>query len=110
MKLLFDQNLSHWLCLELEDLFPEAVHVRQIGLRDAADSVIWRYAAQHGYAIVTKDADFRQRSFLEGHPPKVIWLALGNCTRKIVSGLLRRRAVEIEEFLADDLKSFLALK
>ncbi len=27
-----------------------------------------------------KDADFRQRSFLEGHPPKIIRLRLGNCS------------------------------
>ncbi len=64
MKLLFDQNVSPWLCRMLSDLFPNSVHVREVGLREADDTIVWDYAAQHGFAIVTKDADFRQRSFL----------------------------------------------
>jgi predicted nuclease of predicted toxin-antitoxin system len=71
--------------------------------------MVWEYAARHGLAIVTKDADFRQRSFLLGHPPKIVWLRLGNCSTNAIEALLRIRAAEIEEFLADDQKSFLAL-
>ena len=109
MKLLFDQNLSSWLCRVLADCFPGAIHVREVGLIQAADATIWQYAAQHGLAIVTKDADFRQRSFLEGHPPKVVWVRLGNCSTKAVEVLLRSRSREIEEFFGDDQKSFLVL-
>jgi predicted nuclease of predicted toxin-antitoxin system len=109
VKLLFDQNVSPWLCSALSDLFANSVHVREIGLRDEDDSVIWDYATQHGFAIVTKDADFRQRSFLLGHPPKIIWLRLGNCSTQAIEALLRGRAGEIQEFLADDQKSFLIL-
>ena len=92
MKLLFDQNLSPWLCRILADRFPGAIHVREAGLIEAADATIWRYAAQHGLAIVTKDADFRQGSFLQGHPPKTVWVRLGNCSTKSVEALLRRRS------------------
>lgn len=109
MKLLFDQNVSPWLCRTLSDLFPNPVHVREAGLREADDAIIWDYAARHGFAIVTKDADFRQRSFLLGHPPKIVWLRLGNCSTKAIDALLRSRAAEIEEFLADEQKSFLGL-
>ena len=109
MKLLFDQNLSPWLCRILADRFPGAIHVREAGLIEATDATIWRYAAQHGLAIVTKDADFRQRSFLEGHPPKIVWVRLGNCSTKAVETLLRSRSREIEEFFEDDQKSFLVL-
>ena len=109
MKLLFDQNLSSGLCNLLADRFPGAIHVREIGLIEAADATIWQYAAQHDFAIVTKDADFRQRSFLEGHPPKIVWVRLGNCSTKAVEALLRSRSREIEEFLGDDQKSFLVL-
>lgn len=72
MKLIFDQNLSPRLCQSLTSLFPASVHVRDVGLREAEDARIWEDAADHGFAIVTKDADFRQRSFLEGHPPKIV--------------------------------------
>mgnify|MGYP005860935645 CR=1 FL=1 len=109
MKLLFDQNLSPWLCHNLADWFPDSVHVREVGLRDADDAVIWDYAAKHSYAIITKDADFRQRSFVLGHPPKVVWLRLGNCSTKAIEALMRSRAAVIEEFLLDEEKSFLIL-
>lgn len=109
MKLLFDQNVSPWLCRALADLFPNSVHVREVGLREADDAAIWEYAARDGFAILTKDAGFRQRSFLEGHPPKVVWLRLGNCSTKAIEALLRSRTADIEEFLSDEQKSFLGL-
>ena len=93
----------------LPDAFPRAIHVRDIGLREAADTTVWAYAAQHGFAIVTIDADFRQRSFLEGYPPKILWIRLGNCSTNEIEALIRRRTTEIQEFLADPQKSFLAL-
>jgi predicted nuclease of predicted toxin-antitoxin system len=109
LKLLFDQNLSPLLCRDLADCFPGSIHVREVGLRDADDATVWGYAAQHGFAIVTKDADFRQRSFLQGHPPKIVWVRLGNCSTRDVERLLRHGASNIEEFLADDQKSILGL-
>jgi Domain of unknown function (DUF5615) len=39
MKLLFDENLSLKLVRLLDDLFPESVHVRDVGLKAADDSV-----------------------------------------------------------------------
>jgi predicted nuclease of predicted toxin-antitoxin system len=87
VRLLFDQNLSPHLCSDLADRFPGAVHVREVGLRDAAGATIWQHAAQHGLAIVTKDAGFRQRSFREGHPPKIVWVKPGNCSTKAVEAL-----------------------
>jgi predicted nuclease of predicted toxin-antitoxin system len=106
---LFDQNLSPWLCRRLADRFPGSNYVREIGLRDAEDVVIWVYAARHGFAIVTKDADFRQRSFLPGHPPRIIWLRPGNGSTKAIEALLRSRVADIEQFLADQQRSFLSL-
>jgi predicted nuclease of predicted toxin-antitoxin system len=109
VKLLFDHNLSPVLCRDLLDCFPGSIHVREVGLRDADDATIWGYAAHHGFAIVTKDADFRQRSFLQGHPPKIVWVRLGNCSTRAVERLLRNGASNIQEFLADDQKSILGL-
>jgi len=108
VKLLFDRNVSPSLCRALADLFPDAVHVREVGLREAGDAVIWEYASRHGFAIISKDADFRQRSFLEGHLPR-IWLRLGNCSTKAIEAVLRNRAADLEEFLANETKSLLAV-
>ena len=37
MKLLFDENLSHKLVRLLADLFPDSIHVRDVGLKAADD-------------------------------------------------------------------------
>lgn len=109
MKFLFDENLSPRLCTALGDLYPGAIHLRDIGLQSADDSEVWSYAAEHEYAVITKDADFRQRSFLLGYPPKVIWLRVGNCSTRMIKELLRKHFAEVAAFLADGQKSFLAL-
>jgi predicted nuclease of predicted toxin-antitoxin system len=109
VKLLFDENLSSVLPVALSDCYGECRHVRDSGLKASPDADVWAYAARNGLAIVTKDSDFRQRSFLHGHPPKVIWIGLGNCSTKTVEDLLRRRMNEVAEFLADPVKAFLVL-
>jgi hypothetical protein len=65
VKLLLDQNLSPRLLQELSVLYTGSTHVRDVGLDRADDESVWRYAAAHTFVIVTKDADFRQRSFLQ---------------------------------------------
>ncbi len=69
MKFLFDQNLSPHLVEAVADLYPESVHVREVNLHRADDETVWNYAVQNGLTLVSKDADFHQRSFLYGHCP-----------------------------------------
>lgn len=109
MKLLFDQNLSPRLTRLLSDIYVGSVHVREVGLRDADDLAIWEYAKLQGYAIVSKDSDFQQRSLLQGAPPKFIWLRVGNCTTKQIESLLRSYSAAIHTFGLDDSKSHLML-
>ena len=109
MKLLFDQNLSPRLPRLLADIYAQSVHVREIGLRDANDVVIWEYAKEHDFAIVSKDSDFQQRSLLYGSPPKFIWLRVGNCTVKTIEELLRKHSAAIHTFGMDKAKSHLML-
>jgi predicted nuclease of predicted toxin-antitoxin system len=109
MKLLFDQNLPPQLAHRLADLYPLSVHVRDIGFREATDTKIWNYAQQHGFAIVSKDSDFQQRSLLYGHPPKVIWIRLGNSSVKDIADLLRSRSISIHTFDLNETESLLIL-
>lgn len=99
--LLFDQNLAPALARRLAPLYPGSVHVRDAGLAAADDEAVWAYAAARGLTIVTKDDDFRQRSFLRGAPPKVIWTKLGNCATADVEAALRRRFTDVVAFAAD---------
>jgi len=110
VKLLFDQNLSPSLVSALRDLYPGSVHVRDVGLQDASGETVWKYAAQHRLAITSKDADFHQRSFLFGHPPKVIWIRRGNCSTSEIHGILRARHGEIRAFEENTEGAFLALE
>ena len=80
MKLLLDQNLAPRLVAALAALYPDSKHVRDVGLAAANDDDVWRYAAAGGFTIVSKDADFHERSFVLGPPPKVIWIRRGNCS------------------------------
>jgi len=77
VKLLFDQNLSRHLVGQLSDEYPDSRHVVEVGLDTATDNEIWAFAGEHGYMIVSKDSDFRQLAFLNGPPPKAVWLQLG---------------------------------
>jgi predicted nuclease of predicted toxin-antitoxin system len=88
MKLLFDENLSHRLVEQIASGFPGSVHFRDVGLQAAPDRDIWKYAAANAFLIVSKDTDFQQRALLFGHPPKVIWVRLGNCSTASVASLL----------------------
>lgn len=101
MKLLFDHQLSPKLVVRLADLYPDSTHVYLLGMDQTDDSLIWEFARDNGYAIVSKDADFGDFSLLRGHPPKVIWIRLGNCTTTQVEVAMRRHTIEISEFEID---------
>lgn len=58
-----------------------AVHVNDIGLRDAADLALWTYAIDQGAVLVTKDEDFRDILLLRGSSPAVVWVRVGNTRR-----------------------------
>ncbi len=92
MKFLLDENLSRRLVSRLADAYPGTTHVETAKLSGQTDSAIWNYAAKEGFVIVSKDDDFRQLSFFRGHPPKVIWLTVGNAgTNSIAELLLQKR-------------------
>lgn len=109
MKLLFDQNLSHKLVVAVADLFPGSAHVRDVGLAEASDETLWVFARDNGFAVASKDDDFRQRSFLYGAPPKVVWLRVGNCSTRRIVDCLRAHFADIAAFEQDGQAAFLAL-
>jgi predicted nuclease of predicted toxin-antitoxin system len=87
--LLFDQNLSPRLVDLLSDLYPGSIHIEAVGLGREPDRVVWDYARQRDYIIVTKDVDFSELGLLLGFPPKVIWIRRGNCSTKDIEKILR---------------------
>jgi predicted nuclease of predicted toxin-antitoxin system len=110
MRLLLDQNLSRRLVGLLVEEFPDSVHVSDLGLDRSDDLVLWDLAKRDGFLIASKDTDFLHLSMLRGHPPKVVYLEIGNCPTQAILRLLKDSSPLIAEFVADPIESFLILR
>ena len=67
-------------------------------MQRAPDAVVWHFAIEGGYTIVTKVGDFSDRSTLYGFPPKVVWFKRGNCSTADVEAILQKRSADIRRF------------
>lgn len=93
----------------MSDLYPGSIHVRDVGMKDAPDTMVWDHAEKNGFTIVSKDADFQRRNLLLGHPPKFLWLRLGNCPVWPIEELLRKYSAAIHTFEQNATESHLML-
>lgn len=51
--------------------------------------------------VVSKDTDFRQLAFLDGPPPKVVWLRVGNVSTSVIEAPLLASASRVARFVDD---------
>lgn len=109
MKLLLDENLSDRIISRVVDLYPYSEHAKTLGLINTDDAIIWEYAKMNGFVIVSKDSDFHQRSLLYGHPPKFIYLRIGNCSTSKIVEILRDNFDTIIQFEGRESESILVL-
>ncbi len=109
MKLLFDHNLSPRLVTILADLYPNSQHVFPLQMDRDEDLLIWDYALQNDYVIVTRDSDYNDLSLIRGFPPKVIWIRRGNCSTKEIETILRSSTQDIHEFFRNSSLGILTL-
>ncbi|WP_040896597.1 DUF5615 family PIN-like protein [Xenococcus sp. PCC 7305] len=109
MKLLLDENLSDKIIPKIIDLFPNSVHVKTLGLTNTDDLIIWDYAKENDYVIISKDSDFHQRSILFGHPPKFIYLRIGNSPTSKIVNILRDNFDIVTQFNNSQSESILVL-
>jgi predicted nuclease of predicted toxin-antitoxin system len=58
VKFIVDAQLLPALTRLLREAGCDAFAVREIGLREASDAEIWRYAVQQRAATIKKDEDF----------------------------------------------------
>lgn len=101
MKLLFDENLSPRLAGAFQSDYPGSTHVHLVGLGSAPDDDVWHYARDNGFTIVTKDADYHERSLITGYPPKVIWVRSGNVNTVEIEASIRDRQEAISRLDTD---------
>jgi predicted nuclease of predicted toxin-antitoxin system len=60
----------------------EALSLRDMGLRDAADDEIFRAAQQAQVVLISKDSDFVELVSRHGAPPQLLWVTCGNVTNR----------------------------
>ncbi len=84
-----DAHLSPALAPWLQATFGvEAVPVRDLGLREAEDPVIFAPAREVGAVVLTKDSDFVDLLTRYGPPPQILWLTCGNTSNAALRGIL----------------------
>jgi predicted nuclease of predicted toxin-antitoxin system len=82
VKFIVDAQLPPALVQLLRESGCEAVAVREIGLRDATDAKIWRYAVHVQAVIVTKDKDFAERCLYSRDQLVIVCLRIGNTSNQ----------------------------
>jgi len=54
------------------------------------------YAKINGAIIITKDEDFPNRALMETAAPRIVWLRIGNCSRRALPGWFEPMLPDIE--------------
>ena len=96
MRWIVDAQLPPALARVLEQRGHEAEHVEDVGLRHAEDDAIWRRAMERGAVIITKDEDFPARAWASRAAPAIVWLRIGNASRRALLGWLEPLLPDIE--------------
>ncbi|HUD48234.1 MAG TPA: DUF5615 family PIN-like protein [Candidatus Baltobacteraceae bacterium] len=84
MRFLVDTQLPAALARWLRDTGHQAEHVLEVGLGQGKDNPVWQYAGQHGATILTKDEDFAEWVRRGRSGPSVVWLRLGNSSKRVL--------------------------
>lgn len=75
--------------------------LKEIGLRDADDRVIFNAAREKNAIILTKDSDFVDLIIRFNSPPKVIWITCGNTSNDKVKKVLKDKLLQVLELLSN---------
>lgn len=100
MRFLVDAQLPPALARWLVEQGQHAEHVADVDLADANDRAVWAYAELHGAVIITKDEDFAFRRAREATGPQIVWIRVGNTSRRELLGWFRFRLPMIVDTLA----------
>ncbi len=86
-KVLCDVHIAFKVVRFFETHGHEAIHVNDIlDGYFTKDADLSEYADEHGYTLVSKDADFKNTHFVQNKPKKLLKISLGNIpTTKLIS-------------------------
>ena len=90
MKFLIDNQLPPALARFIQSEYAcSAVHVVDIGMRDASDAELWHYASKTQSVLIPKDEDFANMA-LQTPTATLIWVRVRNCQKPMLLDLFRR--------------------
>lgn len=84
MKFLVDHQLPVALARFIAIKGHPAEHVRDLGLTEADDIVIWRHAGARDLVIISKDEDSTFLAGVPGETGKLVWVRIGNCRKQVL--------------------------
>lgn len=92
MVIWIDAQISPAIAAWINENYPEhqAQSVRQLGLRDALDQLIFQKAKDADVVVMTKDVDFVRMQEQYGPPPKLIWITCGNSSNIQLKNILSK--------------------
>jgi len=99
MRFLVDAQLPPALARWIAERGYVAEHVFDLGMAGADDREIWAYAVRVGAVIITKDEDFPERRARTGGGPSIVWIRVGNTSRRELLTWFRFRLPAIVEAL-----------
>lgn len=99
MRFVIDAQLPPALARLLSEHGHLAEHVMDVGLRDADDSPIWNYALTVSAVIITKDEDFPHRLSQSKIGPAIVWIRIGNTSRKALLAWFEPLIPQIESLV-----------
>ncbi|MFN7129551.1 MAG: DUF5615 family PIN-like protein [Brevundimonas sp.] len=103
MKFIVDAQLPIALTDWLRAKGHAADHVSTLLTINARDQEIWDVAQAGSCVIITKDRDFAIWASDRRLGPQIVWLRLGNATRRVLIEWLEPRWSRIEQGLLDGL-------
>ena len=91
MKFLVDHQLPPALARFLQSQGHDAHHVRELGLKEAGDSVIWHQAISNGQVVISKDEDMWYLATAPGSAGRLVWVRIGNCRKHALIEVFKSR-------------------
>jgi predicted nuclease of predicted toxin-antitoxin system len=84
-------KIADWI---KQNLSIQAIHVRDLGLREAEDPEIFFAAKEKSATVMTKDGDFLILLDKFGTPPQVIWITCGNTSNARLKEILQNTLLQ----------------
>lgn len=100
MNCVVDAQLPPALARMLTDQGHTARHAEDLGLRHSNDNDIWQWALTNNAIIFTKDEDFPRRALVSRRAPVIVWLRVGNTSRRALLAWVTPLLAQIEAEVA----------